>query len=115
MRRCQACPATLARGPGSGLLERCQVIKVVTLGEILVEVMAQDVGRGFRRPLRLLGPFPSGGAGPSSSTRSPKLGQPCGIVSCVGDDDFGQLNLKTARRRRCRHQVDRGQPGVRDW
>jgi D-tagatose-1,6-bisphosphate aldolase subunit GatZ/KbaZ len=69
------------------------VIKVVTLGEVLVEVMAQDVGRGFRRPLRLLGPFPSG-APAIFIDQVAKLGQACGIVSCVGDDDFGRLNLK---------------------
>jgi D-tagatose-1,6-bisphosphate aldolase subunit GatZ/KbaZ len=69
------------------------VIKVVTLGEVLVEVMAQDVGQGFRSPLPLLGPFPSG-APAIFIDQVAKLGQPCGIVSCVGDDDFGRLNLK---------------------
>ncbi len=69
------------------------MVKVVTLGEVLVEVMAPDVGRGFRRPLRLLGPFPSG-APAIFIDQVAKLGQPCGIVSCVGDDDFGRLNLK---------------------
>jgi D-tagatose-bisphosphate aldolase class II non-catalytic subunit len=69
------------------------VIKVATLGEVLVEVMAQEVGRGFRRPLRLLGPFPSG-APAIFIDQVAKLGQPCGIVSCVGDDDFGRLNVQ---------------------
>ncbi len=69
------------------------MIKVVTLGEVLVEVMAQDVGRGFRSPLRLLGPFPSG-APAIFIDQVAKLGQPCGIISCVGDDDFGRLNIK---------------------
>jgi sugar/nucleoside kinase (ribokinase family) len=69
------------------------VIKVVTVGEVLVEVMAQDAGRGFRRPLRLLGPFPSG-APAIFIDQVAKLGQPCGIVSRVGDDDFGRLNVQ---------------------
>ena len=69
------------------------MIKVVTLGEVLVEVMAQEVGHGFRSPLPLLGPFPSG-APAIFIDQVAKLGQPCGIVSCVGDDDFGRLNLK---------------------
>jgi D-tagatose-1,6-bisphosphate aldolase subunit GatZ/KbaZ len=69
------------------------VIKVVTLGEVLVEVMAQDAGRGFLRPLRLLGPFPSG-APAIFIDQVAKLGQPCGIVSRVGDDDFGRLNVE---------------------
>lgn len=46
--------------------------KLVTLGEVLVEVMAEDIGRGFRSPLRLLGPYPAGRP-PSSSTKSPSL------------------------------------------
>jgi D-tagatose-bisphosphate aldolase class II non-catalytic subunit len=69
------------------------VVKVVTLGEVLVEIMAQDVGSGFLGPLPLLGPFPSG-APAIFIDQVAKLGQPCGIVSCVGDDDFGRLNLK---------------------
>jgi D-tagatose-1,6-bisphosphate aldolase subunit GatZ/KbaZ len=65
------------------------VLKVVTLGEILVE----ETGRGFRRPLRLVGPFPSG-APAIFIDQVAKLGQSCGIISCVGDDDFGWLNLE---------------------
>ena len=34
--------------------------KVVTLGEILVEIVATEPGHGFRQPVRLVGPFPSG-------------------------------------------------------
>ncbi len=66
--------------------------KIVTIGEILVEIMALDRGDGFRAPLRLLGPFPSG-APAIFIDQAAKLGQPCGIVSCVGNDDFGRLNL----------------------
>ena len=36
------------------------MLKVVTLGEVLVEIMADERGHGFREPLRLVGPFPSG-------------------------------------------------------
>ena len=78
---------------GRAIRTRWKVTKVVTLGEVLVEVMALDVGRGFGQPLRLLGPFPSG-APAIFIDQVAKLGQPCGIVSCVGDDDFGRLNLK---------------------
>ena len=67
--------------------------KVVTLGEILVEIVAEDRGDGFRQPVHLLGPFPSG-APAIFIDQVAKLGQPCGIVSCVGDDDFGWVNLK---------------------
>lgn len=66
--------------------------KVVTVGEILVEVMALDRGDGFRQPLRLQGPFPSG-APAIFIDQVAKMGQACGIVASVGDDDFGYLNV----------------------
>ncbi|HTW08240.1 MAG TPA: D-tagatose-bisphosphate aldolase, class II, non-catalytic subunit [Acidimicrobiales bacterium] len=65
---------------------------VVTLGEILVEIMAKERGQGFRQPLQLVGPFPSG-APAIFIDQVAKLGQPCGIIGCVGDDDFGRVNL----------------------
>jgi len=68
------------------------VRRVVTIGEILVEIMAQEVGPGFREPVHLLGPFPSG-APAIFIDQVAKLGQACGIISCVGDDDFGWVNL----------------------
>ncbi len=70
-----------------------QVAKVVTLGEILVEIVAEKRGRGFRQPVQLVGPFPSG-APAIFIDQVAKLGQACGIIGCVGDDDFGWLNLK---------------------
>ena len=72
--------------------------KVATLGEVLVEVMAQDVGHGFRRPLRLLGPFPSG-APAIFIDQVAKLGQPCGIVSCVGDGYWAARQPKASTMR----------------
>lgn len=66
--------------------------KVGTIGEILVEIMALDPGAGFREPLRLEGPYPSG-APAIFIDQVARLGQPCAIVSCVGADDFGALNL----------------------
>ena len=33
---------------------------IVTLGEILVEIMADAPGEGFRQAIALTGPFPSG-------------------------------------------------------
>ncbi|MGA3215311.1 MAG: D-tagatose-bisphosphate aldolase, class II, non-catalytic subunit [Acidimicrobiales bacterium] len=68
------------------------MLQVVTLGEILVEIMADEKGRGFREAVHLVGPFPSG-APAIFIDQVAKLGQPCGIISCVGDDDFGWLNL----------------------
>ncbi len=65
--------------------------KVLTIGEILVEIVATDRGNGFREPVPLIGPFPSG-APAIFIDQVGKLGQPCAIISRVGDDDFGWVN-----------------------
>lgn len=66
--------------------------KIVVIGEILVEIMADTTGQGFREPIALTGPYPSG-APAIFIDQVARLGHPCGIVSAVGDDDFGRLNL----------------------
>jgi D-tagatose-bisphosphate aldolase class II non-catalytic subunit len=64
----------------------------VTIGEVLVEVMAVDPGRGFLEALQLVGPFPSG-APAIFIDQVAKMSWPCGIIASVGDDDFGRLNI----------------------
>ncbi|HTV10642.1 MAG TPA: PfkB family carbohydrate kinase [Acidimicrobiales bacterium] len=71
--------------------------KVVTLGEILVELMAKEQGEGFRQAVPLVGPFPSG-APAIFIDQVARLGHPCGIIGCVGDDDFGWVNLDRLQR-----------------
>ncbi len=66
--------------------------KIVVAGEILVEIMADTVGDGFRGPIPLTGPYPSG-APAIFIDQVARMGQPCGIVSMVGNDDFGRLNV----------------------
>jgi tagatose kinase len=66
--------------------------KVLTVGEILVEIMATTKGDGFREAQPLVGPFPSG-APAIFIDQVGRLGTPAAIVSRVGDDDFGRLNL----------------------
>ena len=66
---------------------------VLTIGEILVEIMATERGFGFLAPTPLIGPFPSG-APAIFIDQCGKLGQPCGIIGCVGWDDFGKVNLE---------------------
>ncbi|MDO6546639.1 tagatose kinase [Pseudoalteromonas carrageenovora] len=66
--------------------------KIMTMGEILVEIMATEVGQSFRQPGALAGPYPSG-APAIFIDQVAKLKQPCGIISSVGDDDFGALNM----------------------
>jgi sugar/nucleoside kinase (ribokinase family) len=64
----------------------------ITIGEILVEIMATTIGDGFRSAQPLIGPFPSG-APAIFIDQIAKLGGACGIIAAVGDDDFGRLNI----------------------
>ena len=73
------------------------VKKIVTIGEIVVEIMATERGDGFLEPLSLVGPFPSG-APAIFIDQVGKLGQPCGLIGRVGNDDFGRLNLRRLER-----------------
>jgi tagatose kinase len=65
---------------------------LLTIGEILVEIMATTVGVGFREAQTLVGPFPSG-ATAIFIDQAARLGARCAIISAVGDDDFGRVNL----------------------
>ncbi len=65
---------------------------VLTVGEILVEIMATTKGDGFLEAQPLIGPFPSG-APAIFIDQLGRLGTPAAIVSRVGDDDFGRVNL----------------------
>lgn len=66
--------------------------KVLVIGEILAEIMADTIGNGFREPIALTGPYPSG-APAIFIDQVARMGQPCVILSTVGDDDFGRVNL----------------------
>ncbi len=66
--------------------------KIVSLGEILVEVMADTRGYGFLEPITMTGPFPSG-APTIFISQAARMGAETAYVSAVGKDDFGKLNL----------------------
>jgi len=66
---------------------------VVTLGEILAEILAVNKAQSFLTPGPLMGPYPSG-APAIFIDQVGRLGQPCGMIGCVGDDDFGRLNIE---------------------
>ena len=68
-------------------------MKILTIGEIVVEIVATGKGDGFLEAQPLVGPFPSG-APAIFIDQAGKLGVPCAIISRVGDDDFGTLNLR---------------------
>ena len=70
--------------------------RIVAMGEILVEIMAETRGQGFREPLALRGPFPSG-APAIFIDQVGRLGHPAGLISCVGDDDFGAATVERLR------------------
>ena len=70
---------------------------ILTVGEILVEIMATEKGDGFLEPINLVGPFPSG-APAIFIDQAAKFGQPAAIIGCVGADDFGRVNLDRLRR-----------------
>src|SRR6476646_6995539 len=57
----------------------------MTMGEILVEIMAAEPGQSFRAPGRLVGPFPSG-APAIFIDQVARLGHPAAIIGCVGAD-----------------------------
>ncbi len=70
---------------------------ILTIGEILVEIMATEKGDGFLEPVKLVGPFPSG-APAIFIDQAAKFGQPAAIIGCVGNDEFGRVNLNRLRR-----------------
>ncbi len=69
----------------------------ITIGEILVEIMATTVGHGFLEPQALIGPFASG-APAIFIDQVARMGGSAGIIASVGNDDFGRLNIDRLRR-----------------
>ena len=60
------------------------------MGELLVEIMRPEVDLPLNRTGSFLGPYPSGAPGIFIDTAA-RLGYPAGIISAVGDDDFGRM------------------------
>ena len=65
---------------------------ILVPGEILVEIMADAPGHGFRGALALTGPYPSG-APAIFASQAARLGARVAMISAVGRDDFGRVNL----------------------
>jgi sugar/nucleoside kinase (ribokinase family) len=65
--------------------------KIMICGEILVEVMTTKIDQSFLEPGTLVGPYPSG-APAIFISQVARMGTACGIISQVGDDDFGRIN-----------------------
>lgn len=94
--------ARLGRRRREGALKRVSALApealgpTVTVGEILVEIMATTVGAGFLSPQPLVGPFASG-APAIFIDQVARFGGGAGIVAAVGADDFGTLNVERLR------------------
>lgn len=71
--------------------------EVISLGEILVEVMRKDRDVPFTVPAEFLGPYPSG-APAIFADAAARLGVSSGLIGVVGRDDFGKLLLDRLRR-----------------
>jgi sugar/nucleoside kinase (ribokinase family) len=70
--------------------------EVWTMGELLVEVMRPQPDLPLSEPGPFIGPYPSGAPGIFIAAVA-RLGHAGGIVSGVGDDDFGHLILDRLR------------------
>ncbi|MCD6089396.1 sugar kinase, partial [Candidatus Bathyarchaeota archaeon] len=70
--------------------------EVVSLGEILVEIMRKDRDVPHNVPAVYLGPYPSGAPAIFIDTAA-KLGLKSGFIGAVGDDDFGTLLIEKLR------------------
>lgn len=75
--------------------------RILVIGEVLVEIMADTPGPDFLMPQALTGPYPSG-APAIFAAQAARQGQPVTLVSNLGDDDFGHL----CRNRLSREGVD---------
>lgn len=65
---------------------------IITIGEILVEILTDHVGQKLSEPGKLLGPYPSG-APAIAIDQAGRMGAKAAIIAKVGADDFGKLNL----------------------
>lgn len=63
---------------------------IITLGEILVEIMRPTTGQPLDRPGEFLGPFASG-APAIFAVAAARLGLNTAFIGAIGDDAFGRL------------------------
>ena len=65
--------------------------KILTAGEVLVEIMGTKKNQTFRETGEFTGPYPSG-APAIFIGQAAKMGGSTGIISVIGNDDFGRIN-----------------------
>ena len=71
--------------------------EIITIGEVLVEIMAKNIDQTFEKPGEFVGPFPSG-APAIFIDQAAKCGSQSLIISAVGNDGFGRMNLQRLKR-----------------
>lgn len=71
-------------------------MNICTMGELLVEFLSKENNQGFLRPGEFLGPYPSG-APAIFAAQVARLGYQSTLFGCVGNDDFGRLNIERLR------------------
>lgn len=69
---------------------------ILTIGEILVEILAEQTDQSLDRPGVLLGPYPSG-APAIFIDQAARMGAKCAIIAKTGRDDFASLNIERLR------------------
>jgi len=67
--------------------------QVVSIGNMLVEIMRVNLDEPLDRPGSFVGPFPSGDT-PIYIDTVARLGYDAGFIGVVGNDDFGRLLLR---------------------
>lgn len=67
--------------------------EVISLGNMLVEIMRMELDRPLDQPAAFVGPFPSGDTPIYISTVA-RLGHRAGFIGAVGADDFGRCLLE---------------------
>ena len=72
-------------------------LDVISLGELLVEIMRKDLDKPLDKPADFVGPFPSGAPAIFIDALA-RLGRPVGFVGVIGNDDFGKCILDRFKR-----------------
>ncbi|WP_092875546.1 sugar kinase [Izhakiella capsodis] len=71
-------------------------VNICTMGELLVEFLSRNPNQGFTQPGEFIGPYPSG-APAIFAAQVARLDYKSTLFGCVGNDDFGRLNIERLR------------------
>ena len=72
-------------------------VSILSIGELLVEIMREKVDESLDKPGTFVGPFPSGAPAIFADAVA-KLGESSGIIGTVGEDDFGRLIIERLKK-----------------